>query len=130
MTAPVLADVEPSQGPFCKQTFTISFFVPFHLHDAPPPPSNPDVTITCSPAFIAYVYEAGGFRFDDYTLGKMASKLGDALDADGIEYEDDHFYVAGYDPPFRFKDRHTEVWFKGKSDDKTSVLSAAVLAEE
>lgn len=128
MTAPVLADVEPSQGPFCKQTFTISFFVPFHFHDAPPSPNNPDITITCTPAFTAYVSESGGFKLDDYSLGKMASALGDALDADGHEYEDDHYYVAGYDPPFRFKDRHTEIWFKAKTDDD-SVISGAIAEE-
>ncbi|KAL4513272.1 hypothetical protein Ndes2526B_g02030 [Nannochloris sp. 'desiccata'] len=60
--------------------------------------------------------------------GKMASALGDALDADGHEYEDDHYYVAGYDPPFRFKDRHTEIWFKAKTDDD-SVISGAIAEE-
>jgi hypothetical protein len=29
MTSPVLVDVEPSCGPFCKNNFTVSFFVPF-----------------------------------------------------------------------------------------------------
>ena len=120
MTAPVLADVEPSCGPFCKQTFTISFFVPFHLHEAPPAPNNPDITITCTPAFTAYVSEAGGFKLDDYSLGLMASALSDALSADGIEYVDDHWFVAGYDPPFRIKDRHTEIWFKAKEDKESS----------
>lgn len=31
MTSPVLTSVTPSCGPFCKQNFNISFFVPFHL---------------------------------------------------------------------------------------------------
>jgi len=129
MTAPVLADVEPSQGPFCKQTFKISFFVPFDFHDAPPSPNNPDINITCTSAFTAYVSESGGFKLDDYSLGKMASALGDALDADGVEYVDGHYYVAGYDPPFRLKDRHTEIWFKAKANDDSGVTSAAVAEE-
>jgi hypothetical protein len=29
MTAPVTVRVIPSQGPFCEDNFTISFFVPF-----------------------------------------------------------------------------------------------------
>lgn len=29
MTAPVTVRVTPSQGPFCEDNFTISFFVPF-----------------------------------------------------------------------------------------------------
>jgi hypothetical protein len=127
MTAPVLADVVPSQGPFCKQEFSISFFVPFHFQDSPPKPNNPDVTITYTPAQTFYVSEAGGFKLDDYSLGKMASALGDALEADGIEFEDDHWYVAGYDPPFRIKDRHTEIWFKAKNDD--GIIAAAVAQE-
>lgn len=31
MTSPVLVDVEPSCGPFCKNNFTVSFFVPFNF---------------------------------------------------------------------------------------------------
>lgn len=29
MTAPVTVRVIPSQGPFCEDNFTISFFIPF-----------------------------------------------------------------------------------------------------
>jgi len=29
MTAPVTVRVTPSQGPFCEDNFTISFFIPF-----------------------------------------------------------------------------------------------------
>ena len=113
MTSPVLADVEPSCGPFCKQNFNISFFVPFAFQDSPPKPTSDDIEIICTPAFTAYVAQAGGFKLDEFSIAKMAGSLADALDADGVEYEDDHFYVAGYDPPFRFKDRHTEIWMKG-----------------
>jgi hypothetical protein len=41
MTAPVTVRVIPSQGPFCEDNFTISFFVPFdfqvrtpHTHES------------------------------------------------------------------------------------------------
>jgi len=33
-----------------------------------------------------------------------------ALDAQGVEFDDTHFFFAGYDPPFRLRDRHNEVW--------------------
>jgi hypothetical protein len=29
MTAPVTVRVTPSQGPFCEDNFTVSFFIPF-----------------------------------------------------------------------------------------------------
>lgn len=41
----------------------------------------------------------------------MAEQLADALDADGIDYECQYFFFAGYDPPFRISGRHNEVWF-------------------
>ena len=31
MTAPVLTETTPSGGPFCKQKYTVGFFVPFDL---------------------------------------------------------------------------------------------------
>lgn len=128
MTSPVLTEVEPSCGPFCKNTFNVSFFVPFHLQKSTPLPSSPDVTITCSPAFTAYVAEAGGYKMDEYSLGAMATALADALEADGVEFESDRWFVAGYDPPFRLTNRHTEIWIKAK--DGAARTGASMVAEE
>jgi len=33
-----------------------------------------------------------------------------ALEAEGKEYDDSHFFFAGYDPPFRLTNRHNEIW--------------------
>ena len=116
MTAPVLADVTPSCGPFCKQTFNVSFFVPFHMQESPPTPRDKDIEVTCSPAFTAYVASAGGYKLDEFSLSKMAGELADALDADDKKFISDHFFIAGYDPPFRVTGRHTEVWFLADED--------------
>ena len=60
--------------------------------------------------------QSGGFLVDDYSVARMAQALSDALDADGVEYDDSHFYSAGYDPPFRLRGRHNEIWIKAKED--------------
>ena len=39
MTAPVITEVSPSDGPFCKSSFVVSFFVP-KLNQANPPPAK------------------------------------------------------------------------------------------
>jgi hypothetical protein len=144
MTSPVLVEARPSCGPFCKQNFTVNFFVPFHLHDNTPAPLDPSIKIVCSEPFTAYVAQSGGFVLDDYSVERMAKALTEvrtpppaalsrrlapppaaasppplalppllqALDAEGVDFQDEHFYVAGYDPPFRLQGRHNEVWVK------------------
>jgi hypothetical protein len=88
-------------------------------------PSSDDVEVTCTESFTAYVASAGGFKLDDLSIAHMAGALADALDADGIDYQDEPFFVAGYDPPFRLKGRHTEVWFKAtEEEDKGAVAQA------
>ena len=120
MTSPVLVDMEPSSGPFCKQNFTVSFFMPFDFQDNPPAPLDDKIFIEEKEDFTVFVAQSGGFRMDDFTLGRMAGALTDALDADGRTYDPSHFYFAGYDPPFRIKDRHNEVWILGKEDAKVA----------
>ena len=46
-----------------------------------------------------------------------------ALDAEGVEYEDEHFYTAGYDPPFRLQGRHNEVWFVASEDEDSATVA-------
>eukprot|EP00887_Chlorella_sp_A99_P001009 scaffold5.g1009.t1 len=116
MTAPVATSIQASQGPFCRSNFTVSFFVPFASQADPPEPSSPDVYIQRSPAFIAFVGQSGGLAMDDFTIAKMAGKVTAALDDLGLkgDYVEDHYFVAGYDPPFRLTGRHSEVWILAK----------------
>lgn len=53
-----------------------------------------------------------------------------ALEADGIEFESDRWFVAGYDPPFRLTGRHTEIWIKAKEDSSLTVGSSELVADE
>jgi len=112
MTAPVIAKVEPGQGPACESNFTVSFMVPFADQANPPKPSDPTVFLSELPALKAYVRSFGGFASgDDYV--KEAAALSKALDKSNstVQYASDFYYTAGYDAPFKPFNRHNEVWF-------------------
>ncbi|KAK2711289.1 hypothetical protein QYM36_012466 [Artemia franciscana] len=54
MTAPVTTLVIPGEGPNCKQTFTMAFYVPEEFQENPPVPTNPAVFIEDRPEFELY----------------------------------------------------------------------------
>lgn len=109
MTAPVITRVTPAQGPFCEDNFTISFFVPFDFQAAPPAPTDEMVEIISLPPMDVYVASFGGFATGSVYLDKAAEAV-KALDGAGLTYSTDYFYTAGYDSPFRLRNRHNEVW--------------------
>ncbi|KAI3428633.1 hypothetical protein D9Q98_007456 [Chlorella vulgaris] len=110
MTAPVVTRIGAAAGPFCKNNFTIAFFVPFAFQSkGAPQPNNPDVYLSYTPALKVYVAQTGGFVVDDYSISRMANRLTDALDDAGLAYASGEFFFAGYDPPFRLAARHNEV---------------------
>eukprot|EP01026_Neomeris_dumetosa_P000684 TRINITY_DN1016_c0_g1_i3.p2 TRINITY_DN1016_c0_g1~~TRINITY_DN1016_c0_g1_i3.p2 ORF type:complete len:243 (-),score=26.04 TRINITY_DN1016_c0_g1_i3:185-814(-) len=112
MTAPVRSRLEPGPGPFCKDNFTTSFFVPYDLQDTAPEPSSSDVFIEKDSPKSFYVASFGGYAPEKTVLEHVKS-LGDSLEAAGIkDFARDYFYMAGYDPPFRVFDRHNEVWLE------------------
>mmetsp|Transcript_9145 Transcript_9145/g.22652 ORF Transcript_9145/g.22652 Transcript_9145/m.22652 type:complete len:237 (-) Transcript_9145:492-1202(-) len=113
MTAPVRARLTPGPGPFCDDSFTISFFLPLDYQGdgAPPPPapSKPDVFIEATPATSVYLVSYGGWSSEEKVLEK-AQGLVARLDELGRAYDASHYFFAGYDPPFRLIGRHNEVW--------------------
>lgn len=109
MTAPVTVRVIPSQGPFCEDNFTISFFVPFDFQSHPPQPSDEEVYIESRPALEVYVSSFGGWA-TGATYLTHAAELTEMLEDAGHPIVTDHFYTAGYDSPFRLLGRHNEVW--------------------
>lgn len=122
MTAPVLTHVAPGAGPFCKSKYSVSFFVG-EAGTATPKPTSEDVYIRDADAVTLFVASKGGFVVDDYSVAALANGLKEALARDGIEPHPRHgseegFFVAGYDPPFRLSDRHTEVWMAASSEDE------------
>eukprot|EP00882_Tetradesmus_deserticola_P025857 GHRQ01028436.1.p2 GENE.GHRQ01028436.1~~GHRQ01028436.1.p2 ORF type:complete len:133 (+),score=61.20 GHRQ01028436.1:561-959(+) len=109
MTAPVTVRVTPSQGPFCEDNFTISFFVPFDFQSKPPQPSAEEVYIESRPALEVYVASFSGWATGSKYVAR-AAELTEMLEDAGHPIEADHFYTAGYDSPFRLLNRHNEVW--------------------
>ena len=118
MTAPVAVIIQPGQGPFCKNNFTVNFFVPFEDQTDPAEPTNKDVFISTQPKFCAYVISYGGYsNIDD--IQKYSEELDEALVKDGLgdTYRKVIFFYAGYDSPFRVFDRHNELWFIEKESE-------------
>lgn len=121
MTAPVRTRISASKGPFCKNNFTVSFFVPFAFQkEGVPKPNNPDIYVEESPAFTAYVAQAGGYVMDDYSIARMTKRLTDSLEEAGVPFNTEEFYFAGYDAPFRITGRHNEVWIAAEEERPAS----------
>ena len=119
MTAPVAVQIQPGQGPFCKNNFTVNFFVPFEDQADPAAPTNKDVFISTQKMFCAYVIVYGGYsKFDD--IQKYSEALGEALVKDGLgdTFRKDVFFSAGYDNPFKPLNRHNEIWYIKKDSQK------------
>merc|ERR1711862_879385 len=106
MTCPVRTKIVPGAGPFCADTFTISFMVPFSVETAPKP-SNPAVFLEEDPESEQYVRHFGGYASNDdwqQCLVSLVKALGDKPHKTG------YHYTAGYDSPFQFVNRHNECW--------------------
>lgn len=117
MTAPVAVIIQPGQGPFCKDNFTVNFFVPFEDQTNPAAPTNKSVFISTLKKFCTYVKGYGGYSNID-EVQKNSEELGEALVKDGLgdTFRKDLFFYAGYDSPFRVFDRHNEIWFIKKDN--------------
>ncbi|XP_015954042.1 uncharacterized protein LOC107478419 [Arachis duranensis] len=117
MTAPVITEVSPSDGPFCESSFVVSFFVPKQNQANPPPAKG--LHVQRWEAVHVAVRQFGGF-VSDSTVGAEAAALKDAIA--GTEWasaiENSHraghasvYIVAQYNSPFEFDDRVNEIWF-------------------
>lgn len=123
MTVPVAVEIQPGQGPFCKNNFTINFFVPFEDQADPAAPTEEDVFISTLPAITAYVKVYG--RYSDLDLvQKYSEELGEDLVKDGLgdTFRKDVFFTAGYDSPFKPINRHNEIWYLRKDSVAKPIL--------
>jgi hypothetical protein len=116
MTAPVLTEVSPSDGPLCESSFVVSFYVP-KLNQADPPPAKGLAVQRWKPTYAA-VREFGGFVADS-DVGVEAAALQESLAGTvwsaAIEKSrgaDDKstYTVAQYNSPFEFDSRVNEIW--------------------
>lgn len=118
MTAPVLTEIAPSDGPFCESSFLVSFYVP-KKNQADPPPAKGITTQKWGPTYVA-VRQFGGF-VTDLGIGVEAAALSASLSgtvwSDAIKKSHAGeittvYTVAQYNSPFEFDNRVNEIWFK------------------
>ncbi|OMO74618.1 SOUL heme-binding protein [Corchorus capsularis] len=116
MTAPVITEVTPSDGPFCESSFTVSFYVPKVNQANPPPADGLHVQIWKS-TYVAVRQFSGFVR--DYDVAEQAAALEASLDgtvwSDAIEKTQkagaaSGYIVAQYNSPFEYSDRVNEIW--------------------
>ncbi|XP_061358150.1 uncharacterized protein LOC133302398 [Gastrolobium bilobum] len=117
MTAPVLSEVSPSDGPFCESSFVVSFFVPKENQANPPPAKG--LQVQRWKTVYAAVRQFGGF-VSDSNVGEEAAALQASIA--GTEWssaiEKSHkaghssvYSVAQYNAPFEYDNRVNEIWF-------------------
>jgi len=112
MTAPVLSQITPGDGPLCASKLRISFFLPmaFQKDEAPPEPSSPLLYVSTIPETVFHVLQFStpppGPSGD--TVVEKAAELASMLPSGS--YVGSPYYEAAYDPPFRLSKRHDEVW--------------------
>uniref|UniRef100_A0A7N0TPU9 SOUL heme-binding protein n=1 Tax=Kalanchoe fedtschenkoi TaxID=63787 RepID=A0A7N0TPU9_KALFE len=126
MTAPVLTQVKPSDGPFCKSSFVVSFYVP-KKNQADPPPPNAQLHLQKWLPTYAAVRQFGGF-VHDADVGVEAAALKASLEGstwyEAVEKSRSGAYaVAQYNSPFEFDHRVNEIWMPSTMDN-TAVLYA------
>lgn len=116
MTAPVLSEVLPSDGPFCESSFVVSFYVPKKNQENPPPAEGLHLQ-TWKPKYVA-VRQFSGF-VSDYNIGEEAAALqaslagtiwSAAIDKSHAADHTSAYTVAQYNSPFEFDHRVNEIW--------------------
>eukprot|EP00191_Tetraselmis_sp_GSL018_P000835 CAMPEP_0177606080 /NCGR_PEP_ID=MMETSP0419_2-20121207/17095_1 /TAXON_ID=582737 /ORGANISM="Tetraselmis sp., Strain GSL018" /LENGTH=175 /DNA_ID=CAMNT_0019100375 /DNA_START=768 /DNA_END=1294 /DNA_ORIENTATION=- len=80
------------------------------------------VEIVSEEPFVAFVSSYGGFSSQSSVISH-AAELGAALKDAAFDIEEDFYFSAGYDPPFRIFNRHNEVWVMEKSSEKKGEMS-------
>ncbi|KAK4714612.1 hypothetical protein R3W88_020519 [Solanum pinnatisectum] len=117
MTAPVIIQVKPSDGPFCASSFVVSFYVPKKNQPNPPPAEGLHLQ-KWGKTYVA-VRQFSGFIADDDLPREAAAlsasiagtKWAAAIDKSHAADNTTLYTVAGYNSPFEFKNRVNEIWF-------------------
>ncbi|KAH1120649.1 hypothetical protein J1N35_003809 [Gossypium stocksii] len=124
MTAPVITEVLPSDGPFCESSFRISFYLPKVNQENPPPAEGLHIQKWKS-TYLA-VRQFSGF-VTDYNVGVEAAaleaSLGDTVWSPAIKKSQKDetssvYLVAQYNSPFEFSGRVNEIWMLVDLEDE------------
>ncbi|KAM3395911.1 heme-binding protein 2 [Capsicum galapagoense] len=127
MTAPVMTQVKPSDGPFCASAFVVSFYVPKKNQPNPPPAKGLHLQ-KWSKTYVA-VRQFSGFVVDDDISKEAAAlsasiagtKWAAAVDKSQAADNTAIYTVAQYNSPFEFKNRVNEIWFTFDLDKASAI---------
>ncbi|CAJ1978421.1 unnamed protein product [Sphenostylis stenocarpa] len=117
MTAPVITEVLPSDGPFCESSFVVSFYVP--KENQANPPTAKDLQVQRWKSVYVAVRQFGGF-VKDSNVGEEAAALKASIAgtkwAAAVEKSKGAghasvYTVAQYNAPFEYDNRVNEIWF-------------------
>ncbi|KAL2245566.1 heme-binding protein 2-like [Sesamum indicum] len=123
MTAPVITQVKPSDGPFCASSFVVSFYVP--KENQATAPSAKGLHLQRWGLTYVAVRQFSGFVMDD-EVGEEAAALyasiagtvwSDAIDKSHAGEAATEYIVAQYNSPFEFKNRVNEIWLTFDVED-------------
>jgi len=112
MTAPVTTRMALQTTPTSERTFTMAFYIPSAFQNTPPAPADANVAIEDRPAMKVFVRTFGGWANSDSRVQEEYNLLLDSLTKEDREKVQPNapFYLAGYDPPFKFFGRTNEIW--------------------
>eukprot|EP00010_Vexillifera_abyssalis_P008574 CAMPEP_0201548054 /NCGR_PEP_ID=MMETSP0173_2-20130828/4550_1 /ASSEMBLY_ACC=CAM_ASM_000268 /TAXON_ID=218659 /ORGANISM="Vexillifera sp., Strain DIVA3 564/2" /LENGTH=198 /DNA_ID=CAMNT_0047957293 /DNA_START=148 /DNA_END=741 /DNA_ORIENTATION=+ len=111
MTSPVTNSIQSGPGPNCDSFFNVSFFIPYKWQGKAPQPTGKGVYLSNSPEITVAVEQFSGFATEWSEVTPHARALAAQVTAAGITpIYSNREIVAQYDSPFRFFDRHNEVW--------------------
>lgn len=111
MTAPVISLINTTgePGPFCAASITVGFFLPV----GGPAPTDPSLAAFTLKSATFAVGSYGGYA-SNKTIIQSGAALAHALSTDKVAFNDEIVFAASYDAPYRFLNRHNEVWFQLK----------------
>ncbi|KAF3778227.1 Heme-binding protein 2 [Nymphaea thermarum] len=128
MTAPVITEVSPSDGPFCASSFAVSFYVPAKNQADVPPAEN--LHAQRWGVRYAAVRQFSGF-VSDYSVGEEAAALQASLAgsswSEAIKKSKkagdtkSSYTVAQYNSPFEFDHRVNEIWLLFDMDESHTI---------
>ncbi len=111
MTAPVLMKINP-KAPFSDedQVYSMSFYLGNKYQiETPPQPEESSVYInTISSRKFAIISYSGYSNQKDQE--ENLRKLGNFLVKNNIKFSSENYFYAGYNSPFKFWNRHNEIW--------------------
>lgn len=119
MTAPVITEVSPSDGPFCESSFVVSFFVPKENQANPPPAKGLHVQRWKSHVYVAARQFGGHVTDSNVGVEAAALKASIAGTVWSAAIDKSHragghasvYTVAQYNDPFEYDNRVNEILF-------------------